>query len=112
MISAIGLVHERFSTNTSVSDMARGAHPYRAGIAHNGEFNTLNGSRNWIDSVVRSWIPEHMQHLTPALTPIIDRRWADFLSQFNDAVEALYSSQGIAHRSGGTNPYSGLQRRS
>jgi glutamate synthase (NADPH) large chain len=43
--SALGLVHQRFSTNTFPTWSL--AHPYRM-IAHNGEINTLRGNRNWM----------------------------------------------------------------
>src|SRR5580692_6416633 len=43
--SALGLVHQRFSTNTFPAWSL--AHPYRM-IAHNGEINTLRGNRNWM----------------------------------------------------------------
>ena len=41
MISAVALVHQRFSTNTFPSWPL--AHPYRM-ICHNGEINTLRGN--------------------------------------------------------------------
>ena len=44
-VSAIGLVHQRFATNTFPS--WRLAHPYRM-VAHNGEINTLRGNVNWM----------------------------------------------------------------
>jgi glutamate synthase domain-containing protein 2/glutamate synthase domain-containing protein 1/glutamate synthase domain-containing protein 3 len=44
-VSAVGMVHSRFSTNTFPS--WRLAHPYRY-LAHNGEINTLRGNRNWM----------------------------------------------------------------
>ena len=44
-ISAIALVHQRFSTNTFPAWEL--AHPYRF-IAHNGEINTVKGNVNWI----------------------------------------------------------------
>ena len=45
MVSAIALVHSRFSTNTFPTwDLAQ---PFRF-IAHNGEINTLRGNRNWM----------------------------------------------------------------
>jgi glutamate synthase (NADPH/NADH) large chain len=44
-VSAIGLVHSRFSTNTFPSWPL--AHPFRY-IAHNGEINTVKGNRNWM----------------------------------------------------------------
>src|SRR4051794_1227192 len=45
MVSALALVHSRFSTNTFPSWEL--AHPYRM-IAHNGEINTLRGNVNWM----------------------------------------------------------------
>ncbi|GBE44894.1 ferredoxin-dependent glutamate synthase 1 [bacterium BMS3Bbin10] len=44
-ISALALVHQRFSTNTFPSWKL--AHPFRM-IAHNGEINTLRGNVNWM----------------------------------------------------------------
>ncbi|MDB5829513.1 MAG: glutamate synthase subunit alpha, partial [Variovorax sp.] len=44
-ISAIGLVHQRFSTNTFPKWPL--AHPYRY-VAHNGEINTVRGNYNWM----------------------------------------------------------------
>ncbi|MFL5502232.1 MAG: glutamate synthase large subunit [Gemmatimonadaceae bacterium] len=45
LVSAIALVHSRFSTNTFPS--WRLAHPYRF-LCHNGEINTLRGNLNWM----------------------------------------------------------------
>ncbi|OEU97086.1 glutamate synthase [Streptomyces oceani] len=45
LVSAIALVHSRFSTNTFPSWPL--AHPYRF-VAHNGEINTVQGNRNWL----------------------------------------------------------------
>ena len=45
VVSAMALVHSRFSTNTFPSWPL--AHPYRF-IAHNGEINTVKGNRNWM----------------------------------------------------------------
>ena len=45
VVSALALVHQRFSTNTFPTwDLS---HPFRF-IAHNGEINTLRGNVNWI----------------------------------------------------------------
>ncbi len=44
-ISALALVHQRFSTNTFPEWPL--AHPYRL-IAHNGEINTVKGNFNWM----------------------------------------------------------------
>lgn len=43
--SGLALAHARFSTNTFPSWPL--AHPYRY-VAHNGEFNTVRGNRNWM----------------------------------------------------------------
>lgn len=43
--SALGLVHQRFSTNTFPEWPL--AHPYRY-VAHNGEINTVKGNYNWM----------------------------------------------------------------
>ncbi|HVW35086.1 MAG TPA: glutamate synthase large subunit, partial [Acidimicrobiia bacterium] len=45
--TALALVHSRFSTNTFPSWEL--AHPYRM-LAHNGEVNTLEGNRNWMQA--------------------------------------------------------------
>jgi len=44
-VSALALVHQRFSTNTFPEWPL--AHPYRM-IAHNGEINTVKGNYNWL----------------------------------------------------------------
>ncbi len=44
-LSALALVHQRFSTNTFPEWPL--AHPYRL-IAHNGEINTVKGNFNWM----------------------------------------------------------------
>src|SRR5262249_10335324 len=44
-VSALALVHQRYSTNTFPTwDLA---HPFRY-MAHNGEINTLRGNVNWM----------------------------------------------------------------
>ena len=45
VVSALALVHQRFSTNTFPTWEL--AHPYRY-LAHNGEINTLRGNVNWM----------------------------------------------------------------
>jgi glutamate synthase (NADPH/NADH) large chain len=44
-VSALALVHQRFSTNTFPEWPL--AHPYRM-VAHNGEINTVKGNFNWM----------------------------------------------------------------
>ena len=45
VVSALALVHQRFSTNTFPEWPL--AHPYRM-VAHNGEINTVKGNYNWM----------------------------------------------------------------
>ena len=47
LVSALALVHQRFSTNTFPSWQL--AHPYRM-VCHNGEINTLRGNLNWMEA--------------------------------------------------------------
>ena len=47
VVSALALVHQRFSTNTFPAWEL--AHPYRM-IAHNGEINTVKGNVNWVNA--------------------------------------------------------------
>jgi len=65
-VSAIGLVHQRFSTNTFPEWPL--AHPYRY-VAHNGEINTVRGNYNWMlarEGVMASPVlAEDLQKLYP-----------------------------------------------
>ena len=47
VVSALALVHQRFSTNTFPA--WRLAHPFRM-ICHNGEINTMRGNLNWMNA--------------------------------------------------------------
>src|SRR5215472_12290679 len=64
-VSAVALVHQRFSTNTFPSWKL--AHPYRF-IAHNGEINTVRGNRNWMDARRRTMESD-------LLGPDLDKMW-------------------------------------
>jgi glutamate synthase (NADPH/NADH) large chain len=69
-VSALALVHSRFSTNTFPSWPL--AHPYRY-VAHNGEINTIRGNRNWMRAreamLASDLIPGDMSRLFPILDP-------------------------------------------
>jgi len=69
-VSAFGLVHSRFATNTFPS--WRLAQPFRF-IAHNGEINTLQGNLNWLRSAESGFesplfTPEEMDMLVPIVS--------------------------------------------
>ncbi|MCB2046550.1 MAG: glutamate synthase subunit alpha, partial [Novosphingobium sp.] len=63
--TALGLVHQRFSTNTFPS--WRLAHPYRF-MAHNGEINTVRGNVNWMNARRRTLESD-------LLGPDLDKMW-------------------------------------
>ena len=69
-VSALALVHQRFSTNTFPEWPL--AHPYRL-IAHNGEINTVKGNYNWLrarEGVMKSPVLEgDLQKLYPLVYP-------------------------------------------
>ncbi len=64
-VSALAMVHQRFSTNTFPS--WRLAHPYRL-VAHNGEINTVRGNVNWMNARRRT-----ME--SPLLGADLDKMW-------------------------------------
>jgi glutamate synthase domain-containing protein 2/glutamate synthase domain-containing protein 1/glutamate synthase domain-containing protein 3 len=70
VISALCLVHQRFSTNTFPTWHL--AHPFRY-IAHNGEINTLRGNINWMharQSVLASPLfGDDVKKLFPVIQP-------------------------------------------
>jgi len=94
VISALCLVHQRFSTNTFPTWQL--AHPYRF-IAHNGEINTLRGNVNWMharQSVLES--PLFGADIKK-LFPIIQPGGSDSAS-FDNALELLVmAGRGISH---------------
>ncbi len=69
-MSAIAIVHSRFSTNTFPSWPL--AHPFRF-VAHNGEINTVRGNRNRMHAreamLSSTHIPGDLARLSPICTP-------------------------------------------
>ncbi len=70
VVSAFGLVHSRFATNTFPSWKL--AQPFRY-IAHNGEINTLQGNLNWLRTSEKGFTSpyfskEEMEMLLPIIT--------------------------------------------
>ena len=68
VVSALALVHQRFSTNTFPAwDLA---HPFRM-IAHNGEINTVQGNVNWMtarhEAMKSAVIGEDLEKLWPLI---------------------------------------------
>ena len=70
IVSAFGLIHSRFATNTFPSWKL--AQPFRF-IAHNGEINTLQGNLNWLKTSEKGFespyfTKEEMDMLLPIIT--------------------------------------------
>ena len=94
LVSALALVHQRFSTNTFPS--WRLAQPFRY-LCHNGEINTLRGNINWMQarrhSMKSDLLGDDLQKLWPLL--------ADGISDsatFDNALELLVAGgYSLAH---------------
>ncbi|HEX6513842.1 MAG TPA: glutamate synthase central domain-containing protein, partial [Chloroflexota bacterium] len=94
MVSALALIHARFSTNTFPSwDLAQ---PFRY-VAHNGEINTLRGNANWMharEKLLQSPLfGEDIKKLLPVITP----NGSDS-AMFDNALELLVAGgRSVAH---------------
>jgi len=85
MVSALAMVHQRFSTNTFPTwDLA---HPFRF-ICHNGEINTLRGNFNWIRAREGAIASKVLGDDLPKLWPLIYDGQSDSAS-FDNALELL-----------------------
>ena len=94
-VSALALVHQRYSTNTFPTWPL--AQPFRY-LAHNGEINTLRGNRNWMrarESMLSSdlFSEADMQ----SLLPIIDPLGSDSASLDNAIELLLLSGRSLPH---------------
>ncbi|MDV7244083.1 MULTISPECIES: glutamate synthase large subunit [Rhodococcus] len=86
MMSALAVVHSRFSTNTFPSWPL--AHPFRF-VAHNGEINTVRGNRNRMRAreamLSSAAIPGDLRRLYPICTPE-----ASDSASFDEVLELLH----------------------
>jgi glutamate synthase (NADPH) large chain len=93
-VSALALVHQRFSTNTFPEWPL--AHPYRF-VAHNGEINTVKGNFNWMrarEGVMKSPV---LGDDLKKLYPISFEHQSD-TATFDNALELLtMSGYPLAH---------------
>jgi len=85
MVSAIALVHSRYSTNTFPSWAL--AHPYRY-IAHNGEINTLRGNLNWIKTREKQFISKAFGADLKKVLPVVVPDGSD-TATFDNVLEML-----------------------
>ena len=85
-VSALALVHQRFSTNTFPAWPL--AHPYRM-ICHNGEINTLRGNYNWMAARQANMSSPKFAGDMEKLWPISYEGQSDSAC-FDNALELLY----------------------
>ncbi|MCK5877420.1 MAG: glutamate synthase subunit alpha, partial [Candidatus Marithrix sp.] len=85
IVSALALVHQRFSTNTFPTwDLAQ---PFRM-ICHNGEINTKRGNVNWMAARRHSMVSELLGDDLNKIWPLIDEGQSDSAC-FDNALELL-----------------------
>ncbi len=85
MVSALAMVHQRFSTNTFPTwDLA---HPFRV-VCHNGEINTLRGNVNWIRARQHGIASSILGADLDKIWPLIYDGQSDSAS-FDNAIELL-----------------------
>ncbi len=85
-ISALAMVHSRFSTNTFPS--WERAHPNRY-IVHNGEINTIRGNVNWMKARQKGILNSPLFDDISKAYPIIDETGSDS-AMFDNSLEFLY----------------------
>ncbi|WP_298306948.1 glutamate synthase large subunit [uncultured Erythrobacter sp.] len=93
-VSALGLVHQRFSTNTFPS--WRLAHPFRL-IAHNGEINTNRGNVNWMNARRRTMESDLLGPDLDKMWPIIPHGQSDTACLDNALELLLAGGYSLAH---------------
>jgi len=95
VMSAFGLVHSRFSTNTFPSWKL--AQPFRV-VAHNGEINTLTGNLNRFYAGLRSISsPYFSDEELEILLPVVDPGLSDSASLDNVVELLLHSGRSLPH---------------
>ena len=85
VVSALALVHQRFSTNTFPTWNL--AHPFRM-IAHNGEINTVRGNVNWMAARHAAMSSKLLGEDLDKLWPLITEGQSDSAC-FDNALELL-----------------------
>ncbi|MGN0711556.1 MAG: glutamate synthase large subunit [Anaerovoracaceae bacterium] len=87
-VSAISVVHSRFSTNTMPS--WEKAHPNRY-IVHNGEINTIRGNVNKMLSREENMNSENLQQDLFRILPVVPK-WGSDSAMLDNTLEFLYMS--------------------
>ncbi|MEP5937827.1 MAG: glutamate synthase large subunit [Erythrobacter sp.] len=92
--SALGLVHQRFSTNTFPSWKL--AHPFRL-VAHNGEINTVRGNVNWMNARRRTMESKLLGPDLDKMWPVIPHGQSDTACLDNALELLLAGGYSLAH---------------
>ena len=94
MVSALALVHSRFSTNTFPTWPL--AHPYRH-VCHNGEINTLKGNVNWMKARQGRLHSELFGKDMEKLFPIVSENQSDSACLDNALEFLLLGGRSLPH---------------
>ncbi|MGN6495523.1 MAG: glutamate synthase large subunit [Agriterribacter sp.] len=95
VVSAFGLVHSRFATNTFPSWKL--AQPFRF-IAHNGEINTLQGNLNWLKTSEKGFSsPYFSKEEMEMLLPIVSNGLSDSACLDNMVELLTLSGRSLPH---------------
>jgi len=94
VVSAIAMVHSRFSTNTFPS--WRLAHPYRF-LCHNGEINTLRGNLSWMRVREALMSSSRFGGRLAALLPVCAENQSDSASLDNVLELLTLAGRPLAH---------------
>ncbi|MEW6542957.1 MAG: glutamate synthase large subunit [Nitrospirota bacterium] len=94
VVSALALVHSRFSTNTFPTWPL--AHPYRY-ICHNGEINTLKGNVNWMRARQGRLQSELFGADLPKLYPIVYEHQSDSACLDNALEYLVLGGRSLPH---------------
>lgn len=95
VVSALAVIHSRFSTNTFPS--WRLAQPFRY-IAHNGEINTVRGNINWLNSKEAFFSSEYFsREELDMILPIANAKQSDS-SNLDNTIELLvHAGRSLPH---------------
>ncbi|TAF43756.1 MAG: glutamate synthase large subunit [Sphingobacteriales bacterium] len=95
IISAFGMIHSRFSTNTFPSWKL--AQPFRY-LSHNGEINTLTGNLNWFFAGVKSYASQYFTgEEMEMLMPVIDDNQSDSACLDNIVELLMHCGRSLPH---------------
>jgi glutamate synthase domain-containing protein 2/glutamate synthase domain-containing protein 1/glutamate synthase domain-containing protein 3 len=92
--TAFAIFHQRFSTNTFPS--WDNAQPFRA-LAHNGEINTIQSNRSWMEARERGATPGVWGDRLPDVFPFLQPDLSDSASLDNAFELLLHSGRSLPH---------------